>query len=83
MQLLLRFYDPTEGKILINGINIKDFDIHYLRSQMGVVSQEPTLFNETFGNNIKYNMSEATDQDIYNAAKEANALSFIVGNESF
>ena len=56
MSLLLRFYEPESGKITLNGINIKDYDIHYLRSQFGVVSQEPLLFNTTFGNNIKYNL---------------------------
>lgn len=44
-QLLQRFYDPTQGSILIDGINIKDYDIHHLRDSLGVVSQEPVLFN--------------------------------------
>jgi ATP-binding cassette subfamily B (MDR/TAP) protein 1 len=48
MQLLQRFYFPNEGNITIDGINIKDFDIHYLRSKLGVVSQEPILFNGSF-----------------------------------
>ncbi len=48
MSLLLRFYEPNEGKILINGINIIDFDIGYLRSQFGVVGQEPAVFNASF-----------------------------------
>ena len=56
IQLLQRFYFPTKGKITINNIDIKDFEIHYLRSQFGVVSQEPVLFNGTFPENIKYNM---------------------------
>lgn len=45
IQMLLRFYDPSSGQILIDGIDIKDYDIHYLRKQLGVVSQEPVLFN--------------------------------------
>jgi ATP-binding cassette subfamily B (MDR/TAP) protein 1 len=48
IQMLLRYYSPDEGEILINGINIKDFDIHYLRQSFGVVSQEPVLFNGSF-----------------------------------
>jgi len=48
MQLLQRFYLPTEGSITIDGIDIKDYDIRYLRSQFGVVSQEPALFNASF-----------------------------------
>lgn len=63
-QLLLRFYDPHEGKITINGNDIKDYDIHYLRKSIGVVSQEPVLFNDSFRNNIRYNLKEASDADI-------------------
>ena len=59
-QLIQRFYAPSFGEILIDGVNIKDYDIHYLRSCIGVVSQEPTLFNETIANNIKYNKEEVT-----------------------
>lgn len=61
MQLLQRFYLPTEGSITIDGIDIKDFDIRYLRSQFGVVSQEPVLFNASFRENIKYNKQNATE----------------------
>lgn len=60
IQLLQRFYFPSSGTIEIGGINIKDFDIHYLRSRFGVVSQEPVLFNGTFAENIKYNKEDAT-----------------------
>lgn len=81
MQMLLRFYAPTEGEITINGINIKDFDIHYLRKSFGVVSQEPVLFAGSFKDNIKYNLDEATDEQIVEAARQANALSFITGDE--
>ena len=56
MQMLLRFYAPTKGSISINGISIKDFDIHYLRKSFGVVSQEPALFAGSFKDNIKYNL---------------------------
>ena len=55
IQLLQRFYYPVRGKISIGGIDIKDFDIHYLRSCFGVVSQEPVLFNGSFADNIRYN----------------------------
>lgn len=64
IQLLQRFYYPTSGTIEINGINIKDFDIHYLRSKFGVVSQEPVLFNGSFAENIKYNKDDATMNQI-------------------
>ena len=62
MQLLQRFYLPESGKITINKIDIKDFDIHYLRSCLGVVSQEPVLFNSSFRDNIKYNKYDATEE---------------------
>jgi ATP-binding cassette subfamily B (MDR/TAP) protein 1 len=55
IQLLLGFYSPTAGRILIDGINLNDYDIHHLRANFGVVSQEPILFNETIEYNIKYN----------------------------
>lgn len=56
MSFLLRFYWPESGSIELDGINIKDYDIHYLRAQFGVVSQEPVLFNTTYRDNIRYNM---------------------------
>ena len=75
--MLLRFYDPDEGEILLDGINIKNFDIHYLRSLLGLVSQEPVLFNTSFFENIKYNKLDATMDDVRMVATKANALSFI------
>lgn len=81
IQLLQRFYFPAKGTIQINGINIQDFDIHYLRSKFGVVSQEPVLFNGTFAENIKYNKDDASMEQIELAAKKANAISFILGAE--
>ena len=59
-QLLQRFYELNEGEILVDGINIKDYDIHYLRSCLGVVSQEPVLFNLTIAENIRYNKGETS-----------------------
>lgn len=64
IQLVQRFYFPSHGEVLINGIDLKDFDIHYLRSQFGVVSQEPVLFNGTFSDNIRYNNDDATQTEI-------------------
>ena len=68
LQLLQRFYMPESGKITVDGIDLKDFDIHYLRSRFGVVSQEPVLFNGTFRENIKYNQFDATEEAIRAAA---------------
>lgn len=68
IQLLLGFYTPTSGKILIDDINLRDYDIHHLRANFGVVSQEPILFNQTIEYNIKYNKENATQDDIVSAA---------------
>jgi ATP-binding cassette subfamily B (MDR/TAP) protein 1 len=68
IQLLLGFYHPTAGKILIDGINMTDYNIHHLRANFGVVSQEPILFNQTIEYNIKYNKENATKEDIVAAA---------------
>lgn len=79
VQLLQRFYSPQEGTITLDGVELKDYDIHYLRSQLGVVSQEPALFNASFRENIRYNLPDVSEEHIRAAAQEANALSFIEG----
>ena len=66
IQLLLRFYQPTEGEILLNGRNINDFDLYSLRKQFGLVSQEPALFMGNVEENIRYN-TDCTQQEIDNA----------------
>jgi len=81
IQLLQRFYDPMEGEILIDGINIKKYDIRHLRRSIGIVSQEPVLFNGTIEYNLKYTKPEATMEEIREVAAEANALDFIENNE--
>ncbi|MFB2896308.1 ABC transporter ATP-binding protein [Aerosakkonemataceae cyanobacterium BLCC-F50] len=75
--LLPRFYDPTSGAITIDGIDLREFNLKSLRTAMGIVSQETFLFNETVRNNIAYGHPEATDQEIFEAAKRANAYEFI------
>ena len=72
--MLLRFYAPNDGLILINGISIKDFDIHYLRGSFGVVSQGTVLFVGPFKDSIKYKMGIATGEQIIQAAGKANAI---------
>jgi len=75
--LLLRFYDVSSGKICIDGTNIKDVTLESLRNQIGVVSQDVLLFNETIKYNISYGKENATDEEIEAAAKAANAHNFI------
>ncbi|WP_188547892.1 ABC transporter ATP-binding protein [Hymenobacter qilianensis] len=74
--LLPRFYDPTGGQILIDGHDVRDCTIHSVREQMGIVTQESILFNDTIFNNIRFN-TEATEAQVIEAAKIANAHEFI------
>ncbi len=76
-KLLLRFYDVSEGAILIDGINIKDLSKKSLRSNVGIVPQEAILFNDTIGYNISYGKDNATQDEIESAAKLANLYDFI------
>ena len=75
--LIPRFYDVINGKIEIDGNDIRDLDINSLRKMMGIVSQETILFNDTIGSNIKYGLQSVTDDQLQKAAKNANAYDFI------
>ncbi len=78
VDLLPRFYDPTGGKISIDGIDIKNIRIHTLRKMMGIVTQETVLFNESVRSNIAYGLGEYPEEKIIEAAKAANAHDFIL-----
>ncbi len=80
--LIPRFYDPTEGEVLIDGISLRDYEIDSLRKQIGVVTQESILFNDTIFNNIAFGMDDAREEDVIRAAKVANAHDFIVQTEN-
>ena len=75
--LIPRFHDVTEGEVLIDGVNIKDFKLFDLRKLMGIVNQDPILFNDTIRNNIALGAGETKDEAIIAAAKVANAHSFV------
>lgn len=77
VDLLPRFWDVTEGEILIDGVNIKEYDLSSLRNLMGNVNQDPILFNDTFYNNIAFGVDGAKMDDVINAAQIANAHDFI------
>jgi len=79
--LIPRFHDVSEGELLIDGINIKDYSLSSLRSQISIVTQEPILFNETIANNISLGKPDASRDNIENAAKVANAFNFIQAKE--
>lgn len=78
ISMIERFYDPDLGKILLDQVEIQTFKLSWLRQQMGLVSQEPVLFNETIRSNIAYRKTGGfTEEDIIAAAKAANAHNFI------
>lgn len=78
VSLIERFYDPTEGQVLLDGHNIKTLKLKWLRQQIGLVSQEPALFATSIKENILLGRPEATQEEIEEAARVANAHSFIV-----
>lgn len=77
IQLLQRFYDPDSGEVTLDGHDIRSLNVRWLRENMGIVSQEPVLFGTTIAENIRYGREDATDADIEQAIKEANAYDFI------
>ncbi len=79
--LIPRFYDPTRGRILIDGTDIRDLRVHDLRSLMGNVNQEAILFNDTIFNNIAFGVAEATLDEVRAAASIANADDFIMATD--
>ena len=81
VDLIPRYYDVQEGEVLIDGMNVKDLGIHDLRQLIGNVNQEAILFNDTFRNNIAFGVDKATDKQIAEAAKIANAYDFIMQSE--
>jgi ATP-binding cassette subfamily B protein len=79
VNIICRFYDVSRGRILIDGVDVRDLDLHEMRSQVGMVLQEPYLFSGTILANISYGNDEADTDDIIRAAKAAHAHDFVVG----
>ena len=77
LNLLMRFYDPSAGEVLLDGRNIRDYRISDLRKQFAVVLQEPVLFAASIAENIAYGKPDASDQEIINAARAAASHDFI------
>ncbi|VVB12639.1 unnamed protein product [Arabis nemorensis] len=77
ISLIERFYDPESGEVLIDGIDLKKLQLRWIRSKIGLVSQEPVLFATTIKENIAYGKEDATDQEIRTAIELANAAKFI------
>ena len=81
VDLIPRYYDVQEGEVLIDGINVRDLGIHDLRQLIGNVNQEAILFNDSFRNNISFGVENATQEQIEEAARIANAYDFIMASE--
>jgi ATP-binding cassette, subfamily B, bacterial MsbA len=79
----MRFFEPTSGKILIDGIDIRDLKLESLRAQLALVSQEVVLFNDTIKNNIAYGRADVTDKEIEKAAEAAFAHEFILSRGGY
>jgi ATP-binding cassette, subfamily B, bacterial len=79
MSLLTRFYDPTVGQVLLDGVDLRDYKLADLRNQFAIVLQEPVLFSTSIAENIAYARPEASKEEIVEAAKAANAHEFVVG----
>ena len=82
VDLIPRYYDVQEGEVLIDGINVKELGITDLRQLIGNVNQEAILFNDSFRNNISFGVDNATDEQIEEAARIANAYDFIMASEA-
>jgi ATP-binding cassette subfamily B protein len=79
MSLLMRLYDPTEGQVLVDGVDLRDYRITDLRNQFAVVLQEPVLFSASIGENIAYARPEASEREIVEAARAAEVHEFVMG----
>ena len=81
INLVMRFYDPEFGQVLIDGVDIKTVNVSHLRQKLGLVMQEPILFNYTLTENILYGKLNASNEEVQNAAQVANAREFIESKE--
>jgi subfamily B ATP-binding cassette protein MsbA len=80
--LIPRFYDPTQGEVTLDGLPLTEYELDSLRKQMGVVTQESILFNDTIFNNIAFGMENVKEEDVIQAARVANAHEFIMQTEA-
>jgi ABC-type multidrug transport system fused ATPase/permease subunit len=83
VNLLMRFYDVDNGEILLDGINIKDINLHDLRTAISLVMQEPIIFNYSILENVLYGKLDASNEEVLVACKTANAMEFIENNSLF
>ena len=77
VQLMMRFYDPDEGRILLDGQDLRSLDLSWLRSQIGYLNSSPDLFNATLLDNILVGRADASEEDVRDALKKAELLDFV------
>lgn len=80
VNLLMRFYDVDSGEILLDGVNIKDYNLHDLRRAVSLVMQEPIIFNYSILENILYGDLDASNEQVHSACQLSNSLEFIENN---
>lgn len=80
VQMMERFYDPSQGQVLIDGKDLKSLNLNEYRRQVGYVGQEPVLFNESIRENMRYVKPDAQEEEMVEALKMANAWSFVSKN---
>ena len=77
MGLLQRLYEPTRGEILLDGVPLRDYDVHFLRSRVVIVDQSTVLFNATVRENVAYGLDDVSDEEVIRALKDARAWDFV------
>lgn len=75
--MIERFYDPDQGEVFVDGVNLKELNLREFRRKVGYVGQEPILFNMTIKENILFGRPDATDEEVLAALKSSNALNFV------
>ena len=83
VNLLMRFYDVDFGEVLLDDVNIKEYNLHDLRKGISLVMQEPIIFNYSILENILYGKADAKNSEVLNSTNLANATEFIEGNNAF
>jgi len=78
----MRFYDVDHGEVLIDGVNIQDYDLHSLRTAISMVMQEPIIFNYSILENVLYGKTDASNDEVYQACQMANCMEFIDNKDS-
>lgn len=81
VNLILRLFDPQSGQIIIDGVDIRDMTQDALHAQISLIPQDPSLFHRTLLENIRYGRLDATDEEVFEAARKANAHDFIIQSQ--